>query len=138
MITRWTGQETRFGPRSAGAWRSHRPQTDMQAEGAVPTSKHQCVHPGTAASLVEFIVESANGVTAYTVHYGRWVELPETPTGAAVERPIELGTVAVTGAADEELFRIEFPSYGDYVWLYVDTFTGSASEDFRFFMRALE
>lgn len=138
MEARWTGQETRYGRRSAGEWKPYKPQADMQTTGAIPTAKYQCIHPGVAASMVEFVIESANGVTAYTVHYGRWVELPETATGAAVERPIELGTVAVTNATDEELFRVEFPSYSDYVWIYVDTFTGTASEDFRFFMRALE
>jgi len=133
----YSRNETRFSTRSSGEMRAFRPRSDMAASMSAPSSVLQCLRLGGATG-VEWVIETPDGVTAYTVHYGRWVETPEgTATADAVSAWLELGTVAITGATAQELFRVAHETGGDPVSIYVDTFTGTAAggDVFRFWSR---
>lgn len=138
----WTRQETRYGTRTAGPLKGFRPAANMGASMSAPTadSLDKLFNPGTATS-VQWIIEAPNGVTAFTVHYGRWLRTPTDKVGSQDELSawIEAGTASVTGATDGELFQFVQETYGDFVGVYVDTFTGSASggDVFRFWVREL-
>lgn len=123
---------------SAGAHRPYLGGSNYTTAMSPPASAAACASCGNSRRA-EFVVRTPDGVTAYTIHYGRWV------TGrnfggenTELDGWLELGTVAVTGGTAGELFKTPaFEMFTDPIGCYVTALTGSATENFRFWYREI-
>lgn len=92
---------------------------------SAPASVKECA-VADLAPRVEFLVRVPASVTAYTIHYGRWLRGPAPQkTGSELDEPVEIGTLAVTGATAGKVARVVFETATDPVWCYVAGFTGT-------------
>ncbi len=83
---------------------------------------------------VEWIWKKPASVTAYTVHWGRWVVL-----APGLEKWVEIGREAVASASSSETWE-QVDSHevnGDKVGIYVDGITGSPASAMQFWFRVL-
>lgn len=138
-----TPSHARYGIESPRALRGYRGGELIQAAMTEPDDQAKCVFCGTHPR-VEFIVQVPDGVTAFTIHYGRWVVAPSVNgPGCELNGWVEDGVIAVTGATAGRRVPVPFDTNTDAVGIYVDTFTGAAAgsdpEDrFLFWFRPLD
>lgn len=143
-----TSAPVSFPTRLGGPYRPFRSGEAITSAMSAPASVAECTRLSNAAQA-QFLIKNPGGasnVTAFTVHYGRWVatDPKHAPVGSDNEIAgafVEDGTVAVTGATDDKYIAVPpFNTYGDPVAIYVDTLTGSVSgagQTFKFWVRDL-
>jgi len=90
---------------------------EINADESAPTTKLQCIQAPTYERM-KFAVEVPAGVTAYTVHIGRWIETEDK--GQAIDGWFEeqVHSKNVSATFDVELAR-------DPVGIYVDNIVGT-------------
>lgn len=105
---------------------------------SVPDSRKKCVFIDVAPRAT-FLVRAPDGVTAYTIHYGRWLDAPKNH-GSALSMWIETGTVSVTGVTAGALKETPaFETETDAVGCYIAGITGTVTpgQSFALWSRGL-
>lgn len=124
-VTAGTAGAQRQGQNNPSQLAPYRQGALIRVAMSAPDARSKCTFLGNQLRA-EFIVRAPDGITAFTIHYGRWVQGKQTKSDIpALDGWIETGTLAVTGAVAGELFRVELDTLTDAVGCYVDTFTGS-------------
>lgn len=116
----------------------YRGGTNIVTNMSAPVSRDKECTFLDRARRAQFVVKTPTNVTAYTIHYGRWCNGRRFGgTGTELDGWLEVGTLAVTGATDGELFSVELDTYTDAVGCYVDGKTGTPATNFQFWVRGL-
>lgn len=123
--TAGTAGAQRQGPQNPSQLAPYLQGALIRAAMSAPTGVNKCTYLGNHLRA-EFIVRAPDGITAFTIRYGRWVQGKQINGSIpALDGWVETGSLAVTGATDGELFRVELDTLTDAVGCYVDAFTGS-------------
>jgi len=120
----------RYGSLGAGPLKPFKSGVTITSPESVPASKLQCAEvPGRE---VEFVIRKPVDVTAFTIFWGRWVELEGGTDGW-----LELGSQAFASTGTPtKLFRIpEFETHGDAVAIYLSAVTGTPASTFLYYVR---
>lgn len=138
IVTGTPAQQSALGERIGRPLRPFRGGSNITAAMSAPTDPDKHCAYLDIAPRAEFVVRCPNGVTAFTIRYGRWLRgKPFGASGTELDGWIEDGAVAVTGGTAGELFAVKFDTHTDPVGIYVTDLTGSALENFRFWCRGL-
>jgi hypothetical protein len=131
-------QQHANGPRIGRPLHPYRGGTNITTAMSAPSDPDkECVYL-EIAPRAQFIVRCPDGVTAYTIRYGRWVRGKQFGgSGTELDGWMEIGTKAITGASAGQLDFVEFDTHTDAVGAYVTALTGAAVENFRFWTRGL-
>jgi len=144
----------RYGGVGSTPPQPYRGGEDFQAAMSAPNGPSKCI-AFAHASRVEFIVAPPAGVTAYTLHVGRWSRStthekiqalkdaadPDAPgtneRGDSLDGWVEADTLAVTGTSPLPYATLDVETHGDLVGCYITTLTGTptGAQVFRFFAR---
>lgn len=126
------GQSEAYGARTGRPLHVYKGGPAIALAMSAPTKVQECV-VADLAPRVEFLVRVPASVTAYTIHYGRWLKGPPAQkTGSELDAAVEIGTLAVTGATAGKIARIVFETATDPVWCYVAGFTGTVDANLSF------
>lgn len=126
------------GDRIGRPLRAFRGGTNITTAMSAPTDPDLHCEYVDKAPRAEFIVRAPDGVTQFTIHYGRWVTGKEFgAVGTGLSGWLEVGTKVCSGATAGELFSVEFDTKTDLVAIYIDTLTGVATENFRMWFRGI-
>lgn len=105
-------------PMGESAWRKLR---DLTANESKPTSRIKCMPVSTERIL--WAVSLASGVTAATIHVGRWVAVAAGAQGAAVGEFFEDRRVVLSGLTGANNELVIQSSWDDPLGIYIDGIT---------------
>ena len=94
---------------------------------SAPTVVAQCVQVDARLSRHEFVIKNPASVTAFTVHYGRWVIGP-----SGLDGWLEDGTVDFATLGDDQLVSVTMDNHGDPAGVFVSDLSGTVDMGLSF------
>ena len=124
---------TRYGPSSPSAWIAYCDGEALTTNMSAPTVAKACPEAPDARQ-VEWLFLKPGDVTAYTLHYGRWVAGPN-----ALDHWVQMGTIAEAsaGTAARMVPVPAYNSHGDRVAVYIDGITGTPAATMKLWFRVV-
>lgn len=130
----------RYGQPIGRPYRSYLGGAPITTAMSAPDSRAKCAFLDQARRG-QFLVYVPDGTSDFTIHYGRWVDAPQThgtTAGPARSGWLEMGTVVVTGAAEGEFYETPaFETYSDAVGCYLTDFDAPANATFQIWSRGV-